>query len=420
VRRLLFFVSLGALMLAVACGGGGSSSSGNGTAAYPGILDSGSNGIYFLDTNTTGIPICSDDADFYCPSGTTSVSATNQGWYGSPSVGVSFSVANADNLFNTRNIAFNNLAGPSSGEFDFGLPFFFGRNVYTAIETKNTPGGIGPYFAYTGFSASTGSNVQPIQVYSGPAYAASSNPDYIYTNGLFTSVTVCMPSAPSTCQTITGVLVDTGSVGLRILSSALTSIALPLEQVGGNAVTECTEFMDGYTYGSVRTANVQLAGTSETASSVPIQLIGDPAYSSVPASCVSTGLVAETTLSALGANAVLGVGPFLYDCDTGCTQSVIGNPVIYYTCPSATGCTESVIPQLQQQVTNPVALLPTDNNGVIIELPSISSSGASVVNGFMVFGIGTASNNGLNGATVFPLGSDANNFNTNGAFVTIY
>jgi hypothetical protein len=40
------------------------------------------------------------------------------------------------------------LAGPNSGTFDWGLPFFFGRNVFTAIESQNTPGGVGPYWAY--------------------------------------------------------------------------------------------------------------------------------------------------------------------------------------------------------------------------------------------------------------------------------
>ncbi len=32
--------------------------------------------------------------------------------------------------------------------FDFGLGFFFGRSVFTAIEGQGTPGGAGPYFAY--------------------------------------------------------------------------------------------------------------------------------------------------------------------------------------------------------------------------------------------------------------------------------
>jgi hypothetical protein len=32
--------------------------------------------------------------------------------------------------------------------FAFGLPFFFGRNVYTAIEGRSAGGQLGPYFAY--------------------------------------------------------------------------------------------------------------------------------------------------------------------------------------------------------------------------------------------------------------------------------
>jgi len=59
--------------------------------------------------------------------------------------------------------------------------------------------------------AASSSNVQPIVVNSGPAGN--------YANGLFTSVTLCVP-ATSNCQTIDGILVDTGSFGLRILSSA--------------------------------------------------------------------------------------------------------------------------------------------------------------------------------------------------------
>jgi len=32
--------------------------------------------------------------------------------------------------------------------FDFGLPFFFGRNVYTAIEGRSAGAVSGPFFAY--------------------------------------------------------------------------------------------------------------------------------------------------------------------------------------------------------------------------------------------------------------------------------
>ncbi|MGB9364088.1 MAG: DUF3443 family protein, partial [Candidatus Sulfotelmatobacter sp.] len=67
----------------------------------------------------------------------------------------------------------------------------------------------------------TGTNVAPIVVNSGPAASEG----FPYANGAFANVTVCVPGT-STCQTIDGVLVDTGSSGLRIISSAL-SLSLP-------------------------------------------------------------------------------------------------------------------------------------------------------------------------------------------------
>ena len=35
-----------------------------------------------------------------------------------------------------------------SNSFDFGLPFFYGRSVYTAIEGRNAAGTVGPYYAF--------------------------------------------------------------------------------------------------------------------------------------------------------------------------------------------------------------------------------------------------------------------------------
>ena len=65
---------------------------------------------------------------------------------------VSFTVANVDQLAtaNPTFNAFNNLAAPAGDNITFawGLPFFFGRNVYTAIEAKSTPAGLGPYNAF--------------------------------------------------------------------------------------------------------------------------------------------------------------------------------------------------------------------------------------------------------------------------------
>ncbi len=54
--------------------------------------------------------------------------------------------------------------------------------------------------------ASSGGNVAPIAVNGGPVGN--------YVDGAFASVTLCVPGT-SSCQTIGGVLVDTGSSGLR-------------------------------------------------------------------------------------------------------------------------------------------------------------------------------------------------------------
>src|ERR1700684_3171714 len=82
-------------------------------------------------------------------------------------------------------------------------------------------GGGGSPSPKTNVTTTTGQNVAPIVVNAGPANN--------YANGACATVTVCVPGT-STCQTIDGMLVDTGSSGLRILSSALTSGRLPQQK----------------------------------------------------------------------------------------------------------------------------------------------------------------------------------------------
>ena len=87
-------------------------------------------------------------------------------------------------------------------------------------------------------------NVQTITVNGGP--------DSNFVDGAFTSVTVCVPGSTTNCQTISGILVDTGSSGLRILSSALT-VSLPQQtNSSGNPIAECAAFADGITWGPVK------------------------------------------------------------------------------------------------------------------------------------------------------------------------
>ena len=124
-----------------------------------------------------------------------------------------------------------------------------------------------------------GTNVAAVVVDAGPRGANGSPVGYV--NGLFTTVTVCIPGT-STCQDIDHVLVDTGSAGLRLLANdgiagGELSLALPPQRdTSGNAIVECTQFLDGFTWGPVALADVQLAG--EKATRVPIQVISEKTF----------------------------------------------------------------------------------------------------------------------------------------------
>lgn len=208
-------------------------------------------------------------------------------------------------------------------------------------------------------------------------------------------MTVCVPGT-STCQTINDILVDTGSYGLRILAPALT-LSLPAQTDGsGNPIGECAPFLAAFTWGPVATADVHISG--ETASNMPLQVIGAANFPAPPADCPN-GLPPADTVSSLGAYGILGIGPFIQDCGAACVTGGASNPGLYYSCPSS-GCvitTES----LQNQVQNPVASFPADNNGVLIQLPALGAQGAATASGSLIFGIGTQSNNGLGSAQVY-------------------
>jgi hypothetical protein len=253
-------------------------------------------------------------------------------------------------------------------------------------------------------AGSSVSNVEAISVNTGPATGAPYNQTYV--DGAFTSVTVCIPGSSTTCQTVSGILVDTGSSGLRILSSALP-VSLPQQtDSSGNPIVECLPFVDSTTWGPVQTADMTIAG--EQAKSLPIQVIGSPNFATIPAGCTSYG-ASEDDLQSLGANGILGVGTRVQDCGSACTTTGSSNPGLYYTCPSS-GC-QVTTESLAKQVQNPVAFFPTDNNGVIIELPAVSGAEASVT-GALIFGIGTQSNNGLGSATVYTMDPSTGNFTT--------
>ncbi len=239
------------------------------------------------------------------------------------------------------------------------------------------------------YTALTGPNVQPITVDSAFAYG--------YPNEPLTSVAICVPGTPM-CQTIPNILVDTGSSGLRIIGSQL-SLALPAVTSGSAPLGECLEFVDAFVWGPVVTADVLLA--DEEAAAVPIQIMGSPNFPAPPRACASSGLPEADTVETFGANGVLGVGVFAQDCGPACSPQSPGVPAIYFRCPSAEAtCAPTSVP-LTNQVQNPVWRFPQNNNGVIISLPPIDPGGVLSVGGTLVFGIGTASNNGLGHAQVY-------------------
>lgn len=240
-------------------------------------------------------------------------------------------------------------------------------------------------------------NTQAIQVNAGPANN--------FVNGLFTDVTICVPGSTTNCQTITNVEVDTGSEGLRLLSSQVT-LTLPAVTDGtSNALQECVSFADGsFVWGPVASADILMAG--EKASSVSIQIISASPTLAVPSQCASGGGSDLNTVTALGANGILGVGNFRQDCGTGCTSASAQVQPFYFLCPN-TVCQVATVPLLTQ-LQNPVWMFPQDNNGLLITLPSIPDTGATSVSGSMIFGVGTQADNALGSAQIYTTDNKGN------------
>ncbi len=238
-------------------------------------------------------------------------------------------------------------------------------------------------------------NAQAVYVDAGPAGSGYN------ANRLYTDVTVCPPSGSSPCQTIPHILVDTGSTGLRLLSSAIDP-GMKLASVtsaGGQPLVNCVRFVDGsFGWGPVVAAHIRLGG--KQASSVPIQVIADPAFAGLASRCSAGGATPITSVSALGANGILGVGLFKEDCGSACVASAA--PGHYFRCSNAF-CSAVVgsVAALSNQVKNPVPLFDSDNNGVLIDLPAVGTSRARL-DGWLLFGIGTQANNQFGGSKVLP------------------
>ena len=255
----------------------------------------------------------------------------------------------------------------------------------------------------TVFSSGAGGNVAALNVNSGPAQ----NSD----NLAFVSVTICVPGT-TTCQTVDDIQVDTGSAGLRILQSAMPSLSLPtlLDPSGnGNSIFNCVQFADtSYLWGPVQAADIKIG--NEVASGFNgqtgalIQTIST-SNAGIPTACSNGGTIDENAPTTLGANGIIGVGLEPTDCYVQstppgfppvnlCDGSVQAPAPAYFSCASSgcsSGATQTTQPP-QGQVSNPVVWFAVDNNGVVIQLPAVQST-AATLSGALIFGLNTNTTN---------------------------
>ena len=236
----------------------------------------------------------------------------------------------------------------------------------------------------------------------------------------YVSVTVCQPGAvPSSasCRTIDDVLLDTGSTGLRLFSSAanqLSGLVLPAQALTSvPSLYECAQFLNTVALGTVNLADVYMGGDQahlsqggEKAASLPIHLLDtNPPAPDASSPCGQAPRLATTTdaarnLQSLSANGILGVSMFTNDGQG------------YFSCASyASGCMLTNV-GAGKQVQNPVSSFGLDSNGVVLQLPALPATGALSARGFLIFGVGTRANNQLGSAHVVSMNSSGFYFTT--------
>jgi hypothetical protein len=251
-------------------------------------------------------------------------------------------------------------------------------------------------------NSQTVANVIPVSLES-PLVNTGYNDNGNAINVPYVSLSICQPNT-NNCVTLDHVLLDTGSTGLRVVSSLVDKLNLQPLNINGSQINECITFGTGYTWGPVARADIRLGG--QTARNIPINLLGGSNIS-VPNACSEYAMPPyESSVETFGSNAIIGVNPSIFD-----TGNIYADPDInagggYYTCNAndesgTTSCSYYYLSE-SQQVANPIAFLTDENgvalnnNGLILSLPAVNSAAANEVTGSLTFGINTQVNNVLN------------------------
>lgn len=224
-------------------------------------------------------------------------------------------------------------------------------------------------------------NVMPVGI-NHPSYCTSGS----YVNKPCVEVTICNVDGTS-CTTVGDILLDTGSYGLRIFKQAIPGLNLPQSSAGN--IAQCMEYGDGSKqWGPIKQARLQLGKMSPI--TLPVQVI-DYEFPGMDENCGGAekfpGQGSGSDFA--GFNGILGVGVFQSDCGNYCASNADNQ--VYFRC-SGNSCQSTAV-STQNQVQNPIGMLASDNNGVVMRLPAISTGGKASEIGYMIFGIGTRPNN---------------------------
>jgi hypothetical protein len=150
-------------------------------------------------------------------------------------------------------------------------------------------------------------------------------------NRPFVSIKVCVPGTTN-CTVVPNIMLDSGSDGLRILSSALPASLPPVESASGDRVAFSSVFGGTATaWGPYAYADVYLG--NDLATNVPIQVL-DSTFATPPAGSMN---VITPSMSSTFGNGILGIG-------LGISSSIIPPGMGFYYCRGST-CSPCCYPQ---------------------------------------------------------------------------